>query len=61
MYDLAGLDRGEIPSDLEDIMMYGEIGKMARFALRQSTAGKISEEDWKKFIQEMEEKRGDDT
>jgi transcriptional regulator with XRE-family HTH domain len=59
MYDLAGIDRGEIPSDLEDIMMYGEIGKMARFALRQSSAGNISEEDWKKFIQEMEAKRGD--
>ncbi|MBP2656481.1 MAG: Xre family transcriptional regulator [Firmicutes bacterium] len=60
LYDLAGLDRGEIPSDLEDIMMYGEIGKMARFALRQSNAGIIDEEDWKKFIRDMEKKQGDD-
>ena len=58
LYDLAGIDRGEIPSDIEDIMMYGEIGEMARFALRQSNAGKIGEEEWKRFIREIEEKRG---
>lgn len=60
LFDLAGRDRSEIPSDLEDIMMYGEIGEMARFALRQSNAGVISEEDWKKFIREIEAKRGED-
>ena len=26
MYDLSARDRGEVPSDIEDIMMYGEIG-----------------------------------
>jgi transcriptional regulator with XRE-family HTH domain len=30
MYDLAARDRKEIPSDLEDIMRYSEIGNMAR-------------------------------
>lgn len=56
MYDLAARDRGEVPLDIEDIMMYGEIGDMARLALRQSNAGKISEDDWKQFIRDMEKK-----
>lgn len=56
MYDLAARDTGEIPSDLEDIMMYGEIGEMARLALRKSNAGVIKESDWKRFIREMEDK-----
>ena len=57
MYDLAALDRGEVPSDIEDVMMYGEIGKMARFALRQSNAGVVTEEDWKTFIRAIEAKK----
>ena len=56
MYDLAARDRREVPSDIEDIMMYGEIGDMARLALRQSNAGNISEDDWKQFIRDMEKK-----
>jgi len=58
MYDLAARDRREIPSDIEDIMMYSEIGDMARLALRQSKAGVIDEEDWKTFIRDMEKKKG---
>ena len=58
MYDLAARDRKEVPSDIEDIMMYSEIGDMARHALRQSKAGAIDEEDWKTFIRDME-KKGD--
>ncbi len=60
MYDLAARDRREIPSDIEDIMMYSEIGgDMARLALRQSKAGGvIDEEDWKTFIRDMEKKKG---
>lgn len=57
MYDLAVRERKEIPYDLEEIMD-GEIGKMARFALRQSNAGVIGEEDWKKFIRQIEKKGG---
>ena len=58
MYDLAGRAKKEIPHDIEEIMMEGEIGKMARFALRQSNAGVIDEEDWKKFIRSIEKKGG---
>ncbi len=58
MYDLAARDRREVPSDIEDIMMYSEIGDMARLALRQSNAGLIDEDDWKKFIRENEKKKG---
>lgn len=44
MYDLAARDRREVPFDLEDILMYDEIGDMVRFALRQSNAGIIDKE-----------------
>jgi transcriptional regulator with XRE-family HTH domain len=59
MYDLAARDRREVPSDIEDIMMYDKIGDMARFALRQSNAGVIDEEDWKTFIRDIEKKKGE--
>lgn len=57
MYDLAGRERKEIPSDLEKIMMYSEVGEMARFALRQTNSGVVDEEDWKKFIRRIEKKK----
>jgi len=57
LYDLAGRERGAVPSDIEDIMMYEEIGNMARFALRESVAGNITEEDWKRFIREAEQRK----
>ena len=57
MFDLAARDRKEVPSDIEDIMMYGEIGEMARLALRKSNAGEINEEDWKRFIRETGKKQ----
>ena len=56
MFDLAARDTGEIPSDLEDVMMYGEVGELARLALRKTNAGVIKEADWKRFIREMETK-----
>jgi len=58
MYDLAARDRREVPSDIEDIMMYDKIGDMARLALRESNAGVIDEDDWKRFIREIEKKKG---
>ena len=58
LYDLAGKAKKEIPHDIEEIMMDGKIGEMARFALRQSNAGVIDEEDWKKFIRQIERKGG---
>ena len=54
MYDLASHENHEIPSDIEDILMYDDIGDMARFALRQSKAGNAAEADWKRFIREIE-------
>ncbi len=58
MYDLAARENGDIPSDIDDIMMHSEIGDMARFALRMSNQGVADEEDWKQFIREIEKKRG---
>lgn len=58
MYDLAARETGEIPSDIDDIMMHSEIGNMARHALRLSNSGIIEEEDWREFIRKIEEKRG---
>jgi len=57
MYDLASYENREVPSDIEDIFMYEEVGELARFALRQSKAGNITEEDWKRFIRESEENK----
>ncbi|MCL2775615.1 MAG: helix-turn-helix transcriptional regulator [Oscillospiraceae bacterium] len=57
MYDLASYENREIPADIEDIFMYEEVGELARFALRQSKAGNITEEDWKRFIRESEENK----
>lgn len=58
LYDLAARKRGDIPEDLGDIMMYSDIGNMARFALRMSNKGILKKEDWEEFIQkaEMQEK-----
>ncbi len=53
LYDLAARDNnGQIPEDIGDIFMYEEIGDIARLALRKSNQGKLTIEDWKKFIQE---------
>jgi len=54
LFDLASRESREIPSDIEDIFMYERVGELARFALRQSKAGNITEEDWKRFIRESE-------
>ena len=55
--DLSAKDKGEIPADIEDTMMYSEIGDMARHALRLANAGYGDEEDWKQFIRQLEEKK----
>ena len=57
MFDLAGRETREVPYDLQDTFMYDEVGNLARYALRQSKAGFIKEEDWKAFIRQAEEKR----
>jgi len=58
MFDLAGRETREVPYDIEDTLMYEEVGTLARYALRQSKAGFIKEDDWKTFIREMEAKKG---
>ncbi|MCL1859309.1 MAG: helix-turn-helix domain-containing protein [Oscillospiraceae bacterium] len=57
MYDLASYENGEVPYDIEDTLMYDEVGTLARFALRQTKAGNATEEDWKRFIREIEAKK----
>ena len=57
MYDLASYENHEIPVDLEDIFLYEEMGALARIALRESVAGNADEEDWKRFIREIERKK----
>ena len=58
MRDLAAVEKREIPSDIDDIMMHSEIGDMARFALRMSNEGVLDADDWRTLIQKIEEKRG---
>ena len=57
LYDLASRDNGAVPQDIEDLLMYEDIGDMARFALRQTQAGNATEEDWKQLIRKIEENR----
>ena len=57
LYDLAAQEKSAVPADIEDVFMYEPIGNIARFALRESNAGNITEEDWKKFIRDVEAKK----
>jgi transcriptional regulator with XRE-family HTH domain len=57
MYDIASRENHEIPYDLEETLMYDEVGDLARYALRQSKKGVFQEEDWKTFIRETEAKK----
>ena len=57
LYDLAERKKRTVPSDIEDIMMYSETGNLARMALRMTNEGTADEEDWKRFIRELEKKR----
>ena len=58
LYDLAARETGEVPSDIEDTMMFSPIGDLARHALRLSNEGLVDEDDWREFIRRMEQKRG---
>ena len=57
LYDLAARRKRTVPSDIEDTLMYSETGNLARLALRMTNEGTANEEDWKKFIRELEKKR----
>ena len=58
MYDLAARENQRVPSDIEDTMMYTNVGTMARRAIRMTNAGIADEEDWKSFIRKLEDKKG---
>ena len=56
LYDLAARDsNGLIPEDIGEILMFNEIGDLARLALRKSNQGKLTIDDWKRFIQENDD------
>ena len=57
MHDLAAKKKRTVPSDIEDVMMYSTSGSLARAALRLTNEGVASEEDWKNFIRQLEEKK----
>jgi len=57
MFDLAGRESREVPHDLEETLMYEDVGDLIRYAARQTKAGYIKEEDWKTFIREKEAKK----
>lgn len=57
LYDLLAIKKRQVPTDIEDVMMYTTSGSLARAALRLTNEGVASEEDWKKFIQQLEEKK----
>lgn len=55
LYDLAARDRHQIPYDLEEIIMYSEIGDMARLALRSTNSGKLTEADWRALLDRIQD------
>ena len=57
MYDLAAKERDRVSDDISHYIMNSNIGDMARAALRMSKSGIGEEEDWKRFIRELERKR----
>ena len=57
MYDLASRAKREVPYDIEDTLMYEDVGDMIRYATRQTKAGFMKEEDWKTIIRQIEEKK----
>lgn len=57
MFDLAARENREVPYDIEDTLMHESVGDLARFALRRSKAGFITEEDWKTLIRQSEARK----
>ena len=57
MYDLAAKETREIPSDIDETLMYTGSGDIARRMLRLTNAGVIEEDDWREFIRQIEEKK----
>ena len=55
MYDLAGKKRNSISVDLPDYIMERDY---VRVALRKAMDLEIGEEEWKKFVEELENRKG---
>ncbi|EKY28108.1 helix-turn-helix domain-containing protein [Clostridium celatum] len=55
MYDLAGKKRNSISVDLPDYIMERDY---VRVALRKAMDLEVGEEEWKKFIEELENRKG---
>ena len=53
-YDHAARCTGEIPADIDNLMMYTPAGEMARYAMRLTLKGTITEKDWKEFLSKFE-------
>jgi transcriptional regulator with XRE-family HTH domain len=57
LYNFAAFEKGKIPADLEETVIYEKVGEYALMALRESKAGNITEEMWKQFIRSKKEKQ----
>jgi transcriptional regulator with XRE-family HTH domain len=53
MFDLAGESKGEIPPDLPEYIIEKDIVKVA---LRTANKSNASDEDWKRFIEQLRRK-----
>ena len=56
MYDIVSRETHEIPFDIEEIFAHETIGELARYALRLSLKGALTEEDWREFIRLAKER-----
>ncbi len=52
MFDLAGIDRGIVPLDLPDYILNNAY---VRVALRKAKRNNIREEEWLKFIAQIDQ------
>jgi transcriptional regulator with XRE-family HTH domain len=52
MYDLAAREKSEIPVDLEDMLLYEEIGETIFGLCRKLQNGDFDEEEWKTLARE---------
>lgn len=52
MFDLAGIDRGIVPLDLPDYILSNPY---VRVALRKAKSKNLKEEEWLKFIAQMDQ------
>ena len=58
MFDLASHYKGNLPYDIQDTLLNGEVGELAQTALRLSKGCYEPEAKWKQLIRELEaEKR----